>query len=254
MIRGLSQASGARGIIAGWRTFPAIVVGVLATAVTCSAVLAFPWLWRDSRRTQRLLRAWARVVLRGAGVAVSVEGRLSSFPAAVVVGNHQSNLDAIVHLASLDVPLRFLVKRELYAVPLLGATLRSLGMVPVDRSRPDRGAISTGATSILRQPGWLMVYPEGTTSTGQTLLPFKRGAFDIAVSCNVPVVPVTVAGTAAVWPPGQWKIRPGLVRVRIGEPVSTTEMASRAGAGHLLDTTRGLILADLQALSTEAAR
>lgn len=253
MSRGLSQGTGARGIIGGWRTFPAIAVGVLATAVTCTAVLALPWLWRDSRHTRHLLRTWARIVLRGAGVTVRVEGNLPSLPAAVVVGNHQSNLDAIVHLASLDVPLRFLVKRELFAVPLLGATLRSLGMVPVDRSRPDRGAISTGAARILRQPGWLMVYPEGTTSTGQTLLPFKQGAFAIAVSCNVPVVPVTVAGTAAVWPPGQWTIRPGVVRVRIGEPVSMTDMASGA-AGHMLDTTRRLILADFHALSTEAGQ
>lgn len=254
MIRGISQGTRARGIMLGWRTLRATVVGVLATAVTCTAVLAFPWLWRDSRRTRHLLRTWARVVLRGAGVTVRVEGKLPSLPAAVVVGNHQSNLDAIVHLASLDVPLRFLVKRELFAVPLLGATLRSLGMVPVDRSRPDRGAISSGAARVLHRPGWLMVYPEGTTSTGLTLLPFKQGAFDIAVSCNVPVVPVTVAGTAAVWPPGQWTIRPGLVRVRIGDPVSTTDVASRAAAGHLLDTTRRLILADFHALSAEAGR
>lgn len=144
MSSGLSR-SHTLGLISSWRTVPAIVVGVLATVVTRSTVLALAWIRRDSQRTQNLLRGWARVVLRGAGVRLRVEGNPPAFPAAVVVGNHQSNLDAIVHLAALEVPLRFLVKHELVAVPPAGATLRSLGMVPVDRRRPDHGAITTGA-------------------------------------------------------------------------------------------------------------
>ncbi len=50
----------------------------------------------------------------------------------------------------------------------------------------------------------MVIYPEGTRSPDGRLLPFKKGPFHLAMEAGVPVVPVTILGTAECWPKGSW--------------------------------------------------
>ncbi len=160
----------------------------------------------------------------------------------VVVSNHLSNLDPMVHLAALPVPLRFLAMRELFDVPLLGAALRRIGMIEVDRQDPDGSGIARGAARALKQGVNVLVYPEGETSHDGSLNRFRLGAFTIAIDHGIPVLPVMTHGTREIWAPGSNAIRKGVVRLSIQPPIFTHEL-SRSDAIALRDSAYAAIAA-----------
>jgi hypothetical protein len=83
---------------------------------------------------------------------------VSASTAYVVVASHQSNLDPMVHLRTLPLSLRILVKRELFRIWLLGRAMHAIGMIEVDRDSPDFGQIDqAGARSLAagHSPGWV---------------------------------------------------------------------------------------------------
>lgn len=124
------------------------------------------------------------------GIQIVQHGKPVNGPA-IYVANHVSYVEPIALLAK--VPATAIAKRELGAWPVVGDTMRALGMLLVDRACPESGA------TVLRE-AWrrldagvsLVVFPEGTTTDGQTVLPFKRGVFGLARLAGVPIVPVAV--------------------------------------------------------------
>jgi 1-acyl-sn-glycerol-3-phosphate acyltransferase len=207
-----------------WRTVPAFAAGVLATL----AVALLLWCRgpgrADSAVTDRMVRWWAAVWLRAAGAPVMVDGLEHAEPVAacMVVSNHQSNLDPMVHLRALPLSLRILAKREMFQIPLLGPAMRTIGMIEVDRDFPDFGQIDQAAARSLAAGHSLLAYPEGTTSPDGTIGAFKDGAFIIAVANQVPVLPVAIDGTCRIWPPGRSAIHRGQVRMVVGRPLQTS--------------------------------
>ena len=146
--------------------------------------------------------------LRAAGARVVADGLEHVEPGAacVVVSNHRSNLDPMVHLRALPLSLRILAKREMFQIPLLGPAMRTIRMIEVDRESPDFGQIDRATARSLVAGHSLLAYPEGTTSPDGTIGVFKDGAFIIAVANQVPAVPVAIHGTCRILPPGRTAI------------------------------------------------
>ena len=142
-----------------------------------------------------------------------------------MVSNHQSNLDPMVHLQALPLSLRVLAKREMFQILLLGPAMRTAGMIEVDRDSPNFRRIDKAAARSLAAGHSLLVYPEGTTSPDGTIGDFKNGAFIIAVTSQVPIVPVTIHGTCRIWPPGRSAIHGGQVHIVVGSPLLTSGLA-----------------------------
>ncbi len=207
-----------------WRTAPTFVAGVLATLAVALVVLCRGPSRADSAVTDRMVRWWAAVWLRAAGARVVVQGleHVSLATAYVVVSNHQSNMDPMVHLRALPLSLRVLAKREMFRIWLLGRAMRAIGMIEVDRDSPDLGQIDQAAARSLAAGHSLLVYPEGTTSPDGVIGEFKDGAFVVAVTSQVPVLPVAIDGTCRIWPPGRAAIRGGQVRIVVGSPLPTS--------------------------------
>ena len=113
-------------------------------------------------------------------------------------------------------------------------------MIEVDRQSPDFGQIDTEAARDLAAGHWLLAYPEGRISPDGTIGEFKDGAFIIAVTAQVPVVPVAIHGTGRIWPPGRRAIHAGQVRVVAGHPLPTSGLTHRDVAG-LRDQARDVI-------------
>jgi 1-acyl-sn-glycerol-3-phosphate acyltransferase len=99
------------------------------------------------------------------------------------------------------------------------------GFVPVYRDDRERAfeAVDLAATR-LREGYSFLLAPEGTRNAGEGLLPFKKGAFVMAIKAQVPVVPVAIVGADRAMPKGQLYVTPGEVTVRFGEPVPTAGM------------------------------
>ena len=216
-----------------WRTVPTLVAGVLATLAAALLVRLRGAARADSAVTDRVVRWWAAVWLRTAGARVVVDGLEHVEPAAayVVVSNHQSSLDPMAHLRALPLPLRVLAMRELFQIPLLGRAMRTIGMIEVDRDAPDVGRIDQAAARLLAAGRSLLVYPEGRISPDGTIGDFKDGAFIIAVTSQVPVLPVAIHGTCRIWPPGRRAIRSGQVRIVVARPLSTSRLSHHDVAG-----------------------
>ena len=104
-------------------------------------------------------------------------------------------------------------------------------MIEVDRDSPDFRQIDQAAARSLAAGHSLLVYPEGTASPDGTIGAFKDGAFIIAVTCQVPVLPVAIHGTGRIWPPGRRAIRGGQVRIVVGRPLPTSRLSHHDVAG-----------------------
>jgi 1-acyl-sn-glycerol-3-phosphate acyltransferase len=174
--------------------------------------------------TWRFAKAQARNLARACGVRVRVHGmqHLGAGPY-IFTPNHQSHFDIPALLGYLPGNNRFAAKKELFKEPVLGAAMRTLGMIPVDR---DDSAAAVARLKRLRDERYsVVIFPEGTRSHDGRLLPFKKGAFVAAIELGIPVVPVVCKGTRAVMPKGGYlSICPGEVEVVILDPVSTSGM------------------------------
>jgi 1-acyl-sn-glycerol-3-phosphate acyltransferase len=167
--------------------------------------------------------AQARNLCRMVGVRVTVRGAelVSSGGPFIFTPNHQSHFDIAALLGYLPGHNRFASKKELFREPVLGAVMRTLGMLPVDREDPGR---SIGVLNeALEEGGSVVIFPEGTRGPESGLLPFKKGAFVAAIQTGHPVVPVILKGTRAVMPKGDYlSIYPGQVEIVVKPPIPTT--------------------------------
>jgi fatty-acyl-CoA synthase len=160
------------------------------------------------------------------GCRLRVEGveRLPAARAVVFAANHSSYLDAVALFAAIPRDFRFVGKRELGEWPLVGAVIRRVGHLTVERADPSRSVADAERVSLaLRSGTSLVFFPEGTFRLNPRLLPFRLGAFKAAVEANCPVVPVTIRGTRAILPAGAWLPRLGPITVTLGTPIAPHE-------------------------------
>ena len=170
---------------------------------------------------------FAPLLFAGAGARLEVEGAdgVDWTRPHVLVANHQSMLDIPVLLRAVPVPLRFMLKRELAAVPFIGWYARAMGMVFIDRGNARNARRKLGdAVQRLGEGATLIAFPEGTRSVDGTVAPFKAGALQVAIQAGALVVPVAIEGSGAVLPPSGFRVRPGKVRVRFGVPIATADL------------------------------
>jgi 1-acyl-sn-glycerol-3-phosphate acyltransferase len=172
---------------------------------------------------------WAPPNIRVCMVDLKVIGaeRLDRRRAWFLASNHQSFAD-IPMLFRLPVNLRFVAKRELRAVPFMGWYMEAMGMVFVDRKRRKSGAEGVDAvTALLRSGASVLSFPAGTRRAPGAAHVWKPAAFAPAIQAGVPVVPIAVWGTREVLPPG-FSLRPGPVRIMVGEPIPTAGQSIEA--------------------------
>ncbi|MCZ2156019.1 MAG: 1-acyl-sn-glycerol-3-phosphate acyltransferase [Bryobacterales bacterium] len=153
----------------------------------------------------------------------------------IIVSNHQSHTDIPV-LCRLPFDLKWVAKKELFSVPVVGWMFALSGEIAVDRTDTRAGAKALIQTGKYLENGFSVVFfPEGTRSEGRRLLRFQDGPFRIALKKRIPVLPVVVEGTGKLLPPKAILFtNHKLFRVRMLPPVSTQE-GEWADAGALRD-------------------
>lgn len=176
----------------------------------------------------RVAAAGARAMCALMGVRVQVRGlrRLDGSRGFLFAANHRGAMDIAALMAALP-GARFAAKVEAFSDPVLGAPMRALGMIPIDRADPERArrALADAAARLGRSVSVVM-FPEGTYAPPGQMLPFKGGAFAFAIQAGLPVVPVAVHGSAAVMPDdGRITIAGGRIVVEILDPIPTRGMS-----------------------------
>src|SRR5271154_2319652 len=204
-------------------TAPLIILSTIFFGLISVAVSFFD---RTGDRQIRVARVWARSLLLASGIRVTVEGLEHIRPdgSYVLASNHASYMDTPVVMASIPVQFRFLAKRGLFQIPLLGTHLGQAGHIPVPREDP-RASVKTmqlAAETIQRRRISMLVFPEGGRSADGVMHEFKEGAAYIAIRAGVPVVPLAIIGTYDVLPMHSAVVRPGRVRLCILPPIPTS--------------------------------
>jgi 1-acyl-sn-glycerol-3-phosphate acyltransferase len=138
----------------------------------------------------------------------------------IFLANHLSTLDIWVMAPVLPVTTRFVSKRTIFWIPVLGQAMAVAGFIPIDR-KDRKSAIRSlsRATETIRRGASVILFPEGTRSRDGRLARFKRGSFHLALEAGVPVVPVAISGTYHVVKPRSIVVRPGPVHVTFAPPI-----------------------------------
>ncbi len=226
-----------------------IAISLIVLALPVQALLLLVTLPFDRNRTV------AGRFLRIVGVLITktfppwrlrVEGRWPPGGPFVVVANHQSMLDILL-LSRLPREMKWVAKEELFGIPLVGWMLRMSGDIRIRRGDAESGGEALGVAKAYLARGMnVMMFPEGTRSATGKLLPFKKGAFRLAIEAGVPVLPVAVNGTAQGMPKGGPWVRPCRAVARLLEPVAVAGLGAD-DAIVLRDTVRERIAAALPA-------
>lgn len=206
-----------------------ITLFVLTTAALGLPAILVSLLRPGSDVTMRAGRLWSRVMLWAVGARVEYVGleRARSRLPCIFMANHQSSVDIWALVRVLPAPTRFVAKRSLFRVPVMGWAMTAGGFISIDRrNRPSAIRSLERAAQRIRTGRPVVLFPEGTRSRDGRLQPFKKGPFHLALQARVPLVPVAISGSWRVLPPRKARIRPGPVRVEFLPALEAADFAS----------------------------
>ncbi len=143
------------------------------------------------------VRVWAWGSLKIFGIKLEVIGHekgLNSASPTIFISNHRSWLDQIIIIYLLKRPMHVYSKRAYFKIPVLGWALKKTLTIPVDRDTSQRPSPVEMGVYRVRQEHDLLIFPEGTRGTGETLMRFKNGAFQIAKDGHAKVQAMHIIG------------------------------------------------------------
>ena len=221
---------------------------VLYTAVLASAAALMAALGRPGA-VNALGRVWTRLIIRTCGVRVEIEGleNLAGLDSCVLVANHQSFFDIFATIAYIPREVRFIAKKELLKIPLIGYALTRSEHIVVDRQAA--GAAIRKALKVMRSGRSICFFAEGHRRSDNRVHKFKDGAAWLAIATKATCVPMAFSGTAAFFPRGAKVVVPGgRMRITLGKPISAAGLSSQDRGEltrRLEDAVRALFVSDL---------
>jgi 1-acyl-sn-glycerol-3-phosphate acyltransferase len=179
-------------------------------------------------RVQRFFAGWLRISM-GVRTIITYEEPLDKNQVYIFTPNHTNYLDILTGYKVIPNYFHFMAKGSLAKVPLFKIFFWKTH-IPFDRnSKVDSSAAFIRAVKDIEKGYSILVYPEGTQNRNRgTLLPFKQGAFKMAVETNTPIVPVTTLNPFDILPHEKdlFKMRrggPGKLYIRVGKPIYPAE-------------------------------
>jgi 1-acyl-sn-glycerol-3-phosphate acyltransferase len=216
-----------RKILLGLKSAIAVPLFILFT-ILISATFILVMTLRLRRVGEAVIQVWSWVFLLVPPMSYTVSGAEHIQPDTqyFFLSNHLSNFDVPLLFRAIPTPIRYLAKKELYKIPVFAQALNVAGIIKIDRGAgvSSYAAINEGVAKAKENGYSLIVFPEGTRSRDGELHPFKKGAFRMAITTQLPVVPVTVNGTWEVWPPGSKLFYKGDANVVVHESIPTAGM------------------------------
>lgn len=199
----------------------------------CSAA-GIVWLLARPRNRQTLY-VYGRVFCRGVGrmmgwdVVVENRERLEQCRPCVIVANHQSFADVVTFGSIFPKATVSAGKREIGRIPVFGWFYRLSGNLIIDRdnARSAFQSLESAARTLREERLSVWFMPEGHRNPGPDLLPFKSGAFRLAISAGVPILPIVAGPLSAICDMRRRRARRGRLAVRILPPVPTEGLAPR---------------------------
>jgi len=201
-----------------------LVLSLSSLVWSLVGLICAPFMRDFKTRWRFVIQNWCRFAVWWAkccvGIRYEIEG-LKNIPKqpCVVLAQHQSTWETFF-VTTLFSPLAHVIKQELRKVPVFGWAIASFKPIAIDRGNP-RSALKQVAeigAQRLQQGFWVLIFPEGTRMPPGQMGKFTRSGASLAMNAGLPVLPIA-HNAGKFWPKEGWAKYPGIIRVRIGEPM-----------------------------------
>ena len=159
--------------------------------------------------------------------------------ACILTPNHESFADPIWITIPIKRRVRYMAWERFFRIPILGRIMRVFGAFPVKLETTDTAA-QKEAIDLMKKGSLLVIFPEGGRTRNGKLMPFKAGAFRLALTHGVPIVPVTIDGGYHIWSVHRLLPRPGKLTVTYHQPIYIEKLSEGAGKIELKEQARNL--------------
>lgn len=212
---------------------------IVASAVVLFLILSMPLMFIEwiigkfnmdvKNRSSLAIVNWGfRLVIHLSGTRVIALGEenIPKDSAVLYVGNHRSFYDIVLTYVRVPRPTGYVAKKEMEKVPLLSIWMRYLHCLFLDRDNIKEGLKTILAAIEKAKSGIsICIFPEGTRNkTADTFLPFHEGSFKIAEKAGVPIIPMTIVNSAAVFEDHFPKVKKATVVIEYGKPLYINEL------------------------------
>jgi 1-acyl-sn-glycerol-3-phosphate acyltransferase len=201
-----------------------VTLGVIITVFMSFWSVVFSVFPDADNKIHTVANLWAKILLLMCNTKVTVIGKenLLHGKPQIFMANHQSDFDILISLAYIPVQFRWIAKKELFNIPIFGTAMKSAGYIEMNRHNREEALQSIDEAALrIRNGKSIMTFPEGTRSCDGEINAFKQGAFHLAIKSGVPVVPVSIIGSGLIMPKRSVRIKPGQIKLIIGEPIET---------------------------------
>jgi 1-acyl-sn-glycerol-3-phosphate acyltransferase len=226
----------------GWAAAAALLL-VLGTPS-----LIFLWLIRRRLWLYPIATFGAKMWLKACGATVRVTGaeNLAEGENYVFASNHRSYLDTATLFALTGRRVGLVAKKELLKVPIMGVGMGYVNVIAIDRSNPEKARQSMKKAKEVLEEGYSFgVFAEGTRAMPHELLPFKKGAFHLAIQTEAPIIPVAIKNTDWMMGKKQGVAYPGTIEMVLLPPIETKGLKADQDLMNLLRDVRFKIMEEL---------
>ena len=182
----------------------------------------------DRKRSDRILRWWANILLKATGATWDVSNPhgvdIKPGTPCIIMSNHRSHYDIPLIFRALPGSIRMLTKKELFKIPVWGSAMKAVEFISIDRH--DHGqALKDLETAKEKMKSGIVLWiaPEGTRSRNGSLGEFKKGGFMVAIQTGATIIPVGITGSEKIHKPKTSDLCLNQhVKVRIGKPIDAS--------------------------------
>lgn len=227
--------------------WPALTTS-LYTLVLGPLIILIDLFSKTGETPYKIGRFWAWLVMKTNRVKPRAEGleKIVKSRSYVFISNHSSNLDPLAVAWTLSNTLRFIGKRSLEKIPLFGWAARRARVIFIDRSDSHKSIETINkAIKELRDGISAYFFAEGTRNFNGKLQSFKKGGVVLALKARLPIVPITILDSHKLFPKRALRIKPGVMRIIIGDPIETFPYGE-GDKDMILEKVRSIIAQNLQ--------
>ena len=164
------------------------------------------------------------IILSALLVLPKIKGEFPSEGTYIIMMNHSSFLDVFIFPLIPRGAWTGVTATENFKIPVFSLLIRRIKAIPIDRKNRSAAIESIKkAEDVLRGGIHIGILPEGTRTLDGKIKPVKKGGFHMAINTNTPIIPVGVSGAFEFKPKNRWWMKPGLVTVNIGDPISIND-------------------------------
>jgi 1-acyl-sn-glycerol-3-phosphate acyltransferase len=233
-----------------------VTLGVAITAFISFWCVIFSLFSNAENNIHKVAKLWAKILLLICNTKVEIIGKeniLRGKPQ-IFMANHQSDFDILIVLAHIPGQFRWLVKKELFHIPVFGAAMKSAGYIEIDRNNREKAMQSLDQAALrIREGKSIMAFPEGTRSRFGEIKHFKQGTFYLAIKSGAPIVPISIIGSGEIMPKRSLKIKPGKIKLVIDKPIDVKNIMLE-NRQELITIVRNTIIKNYDSFRAEGAQ